>query len=170
MDVVAAASIAAHLGATIEGIGRIIGEFQPGKHRRSLVGRWGGVAWINDSKATNPHAAVASVAAFDSVILIAGGRNKGLDLGPIVTAPTVRRVIGIGEAAPELAAATPPTRFHAATTLDEAVAFADSVAERGDTVLLAPGCASFDMFSSYQERGEEFARLVFARKGDPDGK
>ncbi len=169
MDVVAAAAIAGHLGADLDGIDQTISAFQPGKHRRSVVGRWDGVAWINDSKATNPHAALASVAAYDSVILIAGGRNKGLDLGPIVSAPTVRRVIGIGEASHELEAATAPARFEAATTLTHAIAIADTAAEPGDTVLLAPGCASFDMFGSYEERGEEFTRLVLARKGDSDG-
>ena len=169
MDLVAAASIAAHLGATLDGIDRTIARFEPGKHRRSVVGSWGGVTWINDSKATNPHAALASVAAYESVILIAGGRNKGLDLRPLGAAPTVRKVIGIGEASGELEAAAVSARFHAALTLDEAIALADSMAESGDTVLLAPGCASFDMFSSYQQRGEEFTRLVVARKGGPRG-
>jgi UDP-N-acetylmuramoylalanine--D-glutamate ligase len=169
MDVVAAASIASHLGASLDGIDATIAGFRPGLHRRSLIGRWDGVAWINDSKATNPHAALAAIAAFESVILIAGGRNKGLDLAPIAAASTVRAVIGIGEASAELAAATPATRFHAADDLPAAVALADSLAEPGDTVLLAPGCASFDMFSSYQERGEEFTRLVVAQKGEQDG-
>ena len=169
MDVVAAASIAGHLGAALDGIDQTISAFRPGKHRRSVVGRWKGVAWVNDSKATNPHAALASVAAYDSVILIAGGRNKGLDLGPLVTAPTVRRVIGIGEASHELEAVAAPDRFRAAGSLADAIALADSAVRSGDTVLLAPGCASFDMFASYEERGEEFTRLVVARKGDPDG-
>ena len=169
MDLVAAATIASHLGATLDGIDKTIVAFEPGNHRRSSVGIWGGVEWVNDSKATNPHAALASVAAYDSVILIAGGRNKGLDLGPIVTAPTVLEVIGIGEASAELASVAAPSRFHTADEMAEAVAIADSLAGPGDTVLLAPGCASFDMFSSYQERGDEFARLVRARKADPDG-
>ncbi len=170
MDLVAAACIADHLEATLAGVSETIAGFRPARHRRSLVGRWDGVTWVNDSKATNPHAALASVAAFDSVILIAGGRNKGLDLEPLVNAPTVRRIIGIGEAATELRAAANPESFSSAQSLDDAVTLADSVASAGDTVVLAPGCASFDMFGSYQERGDEFARLVMLRKGAPYGK
>lgn len=169
MDLVAAAVIAKHLGATLDGIERTVSTFAPGVHRRSPIGTWGEVTWVNDSKATNPHAAVASVEAFSSVVLIAGGRNKGLDLAPIVAAPTVRLVIGLGEAATELERATDPDRYCAAATLQDAIAIADVEAVAGDTVLLAPGCASFDMFESYAERGEEFARLVRERKGRAHG-
>jgi UDP-N-acetylmuramoylalanine--D-glutamate ligase len=169
MDLVAAAAIASHLGATLDGIEQTVSTFAPGVHRRSPVGTWGDVTWVNDSKATNPHAAVASVEAFSSVVLIAGGRNKGLDLAPIVVAPTVRLVIGLGEAASELETATDPDRYRAAATLRDAIAIADVEAVSGDTVLLAPGCASFDMFDSYAERGDEFARLVRERKGRSDG-
>ena len=169
MDLVAAGELAAHLGASPAGIGATIARFRPGQHRRTVVGVWNDVAWVNDSKATNPHAAVASVEAYPSVLLIAGGRNKGLDLTPIVAAPTVRRVIGIGEAAPELAAATDGERFIAADGLRDAIDVADSLAVAGDTVLLAPGCASFDMFDSYAARGDEFTKLVLAKKGENGG-
>lgn len=170
MDLVAAAAIAGHLGATLDGIATTVENFAPGMHRRSVVGCWNGVTWVNDSKATNPHAALASVAAFASVVLIAGGRNKGLDLGPIVEGPTVRMVIGIGEASAEFEEATDPDRFRRGSGLDDAVAIADELARPGDTVLLAPGCASFDMFESYTVRGEEFVRSVRRLKGDADGK
>jgi UDP-N-acetylmuramoylalanine--D-glutamate ligase len=169
MDLVAAGELAAHLGATSLGIGNTLAGFQPGSHRRTVVGVWNGITWVNDSKATNPHAAIASVEAYESVVLIAGGRNKGLDLAPIVTLPAVRLVIGIGEAAAELAAAAEPERFIHADDLAGAVAAADAVAHPGDTVLLAPGCASFDMFESYEARGNEFSRLVLARKGESSG-
>ena len=169
MDLVAAGELAAHLGASPAGIGATIARFRPGQHHRTVVGVWNDVAWVNDSKATNPHAAVASVEAYPSVLLIAGGRNKGLDLTPIVAAPTVRRVIGIGEAAPELAAATDGERFIAADGLRDAIDVADSLAVAGDTVLLAPGCASFDMFDSYAARGDEFTKLVLAKKGENGG-
>jgi UDP-N-acetylmuramoylalanine--D-glutamate ligase len=169
VDMVVAGELAAHLGATPDAIRAALEAFAPGSHRRTLVGKWGGVCWVNDSKATNPHAAVASVRAYNSVVLIGGGRNKGLDLSPIVAQPEVRAVIGIGEAADELAAATEPERFHRATDMKHAVAIADAIAESGDTVLLAPGCASFDMFASYSERGEAFTRLVLDRKGERDG-
>ncbi len=169
MDLVAAGELAAHLGATSHGIGNIIASFRPGEHRRTVVGTWDGVTWVNDSKATNPHAAIASVEAFRSVVLIAGGRNKGLDLAPIVAVPGIRQVIGMGEAAAELAAATHPDRFVTAADLTEAIGIADEIARPGDTVLLAPGCASFDMFESYAARGREFSRLVLAKKGEGNG-
>lgn len=169
MDLVAAGELAAHLGATPAGIGNTIAAFRPGAHRRTVVGTWDGVTWVNDSKATNPHAAVASVQAYESVVLIAGGRNKGLDLAPIVAVPAVRKVIGIGEAAAELAKVTEPDRFIDAADLPAAVATADRLARPGDTVLLAPGCASFDMFDSYIARGNEFSRLVIAAKGETNG-
>ena len=86
MDLVAAATIADHLGATRDGIAATAATFQPGMHRRPVVGKWDGVTWVNDSKATNPHAAIAAAAAFQSVVLIAGGRNKGLDLAPLAQA------------------------------------------------------------------------------------
>lgn len=164
MDLVAAATIASHLGASESGIEEIVTGFTPGAHRRSVVGSWDGVTWVDDSKATNPHAAVASVAAYDRVVLIAGGRNKGLDLSPISQVPTLRLMIGIGEAAIELAGSIEPARFVAVGSLREAVARADEVAAPGDTVLLAPGCASFDMFDSYAARGDEFRRLVLLKK------
>ncbi len=165
MDLTAAATLAHHMGASAEAIDTVISSFTTETHRRTVIGRWDGVAWINDSKATNPHAAVAAAAAYRSVILIAGGRNKGLDLTPLAQVPTVRAIIALGEASRELAAATPPEKFHQADSLADAVALADDLATAGDTVLLAPGCASFDMFRDYRERGRVFTALVIERKG-----
>ncbi len=122
--------------------------------------------WIDDSKATNPHAARAAMEAFPSVVLIAGGRNKGLDLSPLMEAPSLRHVVAIGEAAPELASAG-PGRVTVASSMPEAVREADARARPGDVVLLAPGCASFDMYRSYGERGDAFAAAVQELKGDP---
>jgi UDP-N-acetylmuramoylalanine--D-glutamate ligase len=166
MDLVAAGELAAHLGATPDGIGETIAAFTPGEHRRTVVGTWDEVTWVNDSKATNPHAAVASIDAFPSVVLIAGGRNKGLDLSPIVAAAGVRMLIGLGEAAAEFERMIDGDRFVRADDLADAIAIADRIARPGDTVLLAPGCASFDMFESYAARGSEFRRLVRAAKGE----
>jgi len=165
LDLVAAGTLAAALGAGRGAIEVVVKGFVPGAHRRTVVGVWDGVPWVDDSKATNPHSAAAAAAAYPSVVLIAGGRNKDLDLSPLATVASVRHVIGIGEAAAELAAAVPPDRYTPAADLEEAVAVADTIAAPGDTVLLAPGCASFDMFESYAHRGEEFARIVRARKG-----
>jgi UDP-N-acetylmuramoylalanine--D-glutamate ligase len=102
--------------------------------------------------------------------LIAGGRNKGLDLGPLAdAAESVRTVVAIGEAAGDIAALF---AGHApvvtADSMDEAVARAAAAAVPGDVVLLSPGCASFDWYGSYGERGDDFARAVRAHvKGAP---
>jgi len=117
------------------------------------------VTWIDDSKATNPHAALASIRAHDSVVLIAGGLSKGLDLRPLALEPRVRVLIGIGDAGPLLVEAA-GDRGVLAGDLVHAVEMASQLAEPGDTVLLAPGCASFDQFESYQSRGEKFSQLV----------
>jgi len=94
------------------------------------------------------------------VVLIAGGRNKGLDLSGIV-GPTVRHLVAYGEAGAEVAAGNDvPTTV--VVEFDDAVETARRVADPGDVVLLAPGCASFDQFSGYGERGERFAALVLA--------
>jgi UDP-N-acetylmuramoylalanine--D-glutamate ligase len=128
----------------------------------ALVGEAGGVRFYDDSKATTPHAAATAIAGFESVVLIAGGRNKGLDLTKLVeSAASIRAVVAIGEAAPQVAAAfgrvRPVTR---AGSMDEAVRVAVDVARPGDAVLLSPGCASFDWYGSYGERGDDFARVV----------
>lgn len=139
--------------------------FHPEPHRRTRVGEWGGITWIDDSKATNPHAALAAVADYPAVVLIAGGRNKGLDLSPLVRAATVKHIVAIGEAAAELvAAAESPDRVTVATSMAEAIEAAALVAEAGDTVLLAPGCASFDMFTNYGERGDRYAEAVLSHQ------
>lgn len=165
LDLLAAAALAAHMGASDEAVAKVIARFEPGAYRHQVIGTWDGVRWINDSKATNPHAVVASATGLDSVILIAGGRNKGLDLSPIAAISSVRHVVALGEAAPELDAAA-PGRTTLASSLADAVGIADAMAASGDTVLLAPGCASFDMFVSYEHRGQEFDRIVRALKED----
>jgi UDP-N-acetylmuramoylalanine--D-glutamate ligase len=162
VDVAAAAQAAIHMGATPSGVFEVATAFRPGPHRRQVIGTWAGVTWVNDSKATNPHAAIASVRDHESVILIAGGRNKGLDIRGLPLEPNVRHVIAIGEAAAELVAVGAPSTV--AGTIEEAVAIADEMSRESDTVLLAPGCASFDMFHSYADRGERFAAAVRSRK------
>lgn len=159
-DLAFSAVLATEAGATEEGIRRSLARFTPGPHRRELVGTIEGVTFIDDSKATNPHAARAATTSYQRVVLIAGGRNKGLDLSGIV-GPTVRYLVAYGEAGPEVAAASDvPTTVVA--EFDAAVDAATRVAEPGDVVLLAPGCASFDQFSGYEERGDRFAALVLA--------
>jgi UDP-N-acetylmuramoylalanine--D-glutamate ligase len=140
-------------------------------HRIELVGDADGVRWYNDSKATTPHAASVAIRAFDHVVLIAGGLNKGLDLTPMTTEPDrLRTVVAIGEAADLIATtfsgAAPVVR---ASSMAEAVEQAAAAARPGDVVLLSPGCASFDWYpdGGYPARGDDFRRLVQRRVGPP---
>ncbi len=161
VDQAAAALAAREFGVELEVIEGAIADFRPGPHRRTRVGEWGGITWIDDSKATNPHAALTAVADYPSVVLIAGGRNKGLDLAPLARADNVKHVVAMGEASVDLVAAVGSRgRATVATSMSDAIQAAAAVAMSGDTVLLAPGCASFDMFSSYRARGEAFAEAV----------
>lgn len=161
-NALAAAATALHGGATLAGAREALLAFRGLPHRVSLVGEAGGVGWYDDSKATAPHATRAAVAGFDSVVLIAGGRNKGLDLTELVAdVEHIRAVVAIGEAAPDVAAAFDGLRpVRTAASMDEAVAEAASLARPGDVVLLSPACASFDWYGSYGERGDDFARAV----------
>jgi len=120
------------------------------------------VGWYDDSKATAPHATRAALRGFPSVVLIAGGRNKGLDLGELAEETEhIRGVVAIGESGPEVAAAFDGRRpVRTARSMDEAVAAAASLARDGDVVLLSPACASFDWYRSYSERGDDFVRAV----------
>jgi len=166
----AAAATALAGGASADGVRRGLLEFRGLPHRVALVGEAGGVRFYDDSKATTPHAAATAIAGFESVVLIAGGRNKGLDLGVLAgSAASIRAVVAIGEAAPDVAAAfdgiRPVTR---AGSMDEAVRAAVDVARPGDAVLLSPGCASFDWYGSYGERGDDFARAVREATAAPD--
>ncbi len=158
--ILAARAAGCPAAAIREGLAR----FRPPEHRMSLVGTGDGVTWINDSKATNVGAMAAALAGCGSpVVLIAGGRDKGGDFsvlrGPV--REKVRALVLIGEAAGTLERAlgdlVPVIR---AADMAGAVRHAAAAARAGDTVLLAPGCASFDMFAGYEERGRVFSRLV----------
>ena len=141
-----------------------IDQFEGLPHRLEWVGRIGGVDFYNDSKATNVLAAARSVASFDrTVILIAGGRDKGGDYGPLVNAASgrVRKAIFLGEAKHLLAESFEGILpFKLAENLTSAVSQAFSWAEPEDVVLLAPACSSFDMFSDYAHRGTIFKEAV----------
>jgi UDP-N-acetylmuramoylalanine--D-glutamate ligase len=154
-------------GALLAAARRTLAGFTGLAHRMQLVTERDGVRWVDDSKATNVHATIAAVRGLDGVVLLAGGRNKGLDLGELrVLAPGLRGVVAIGEAASEVADAfAGATRVVTATSMGEAVRAARGLATAGDTVLLSPGCASFDWYSSYTERGDDFAREVRALVG-----
>jgi UDP-N-acetylmuramoylalanine--D-glutamate ligase len=166
LDIVAAAVAALEVGANHSAAEAALAEFTPEPHRRTVVAHVEGVTWVDDSKATNPHAALASIAGYPSVVLIAGGRTKGLDPRPLATAPGVKAVIAIGEAGSTLAEAG-GARVAVADGMKEAVDLAREKSEPGDTVLLAPGCASFDMFESYAARGDAFADAVLETRSAP---
>ncbi|HJQ76971.1 MAG TPA: UDP-N-acetylmuramoyl-L-alanine--D-glutamate ligase [Acidimicrobiia bacterium] len=162
VNLACAAALALRMGASAEGVARGAIDYRPGAHRRTLVAAVDGVRWVNDSKATNLHAAIASVRAHGPVVLIAGGLAKGIDLTPLAAEENVRMLIGIGESGPTLVAAA-GDRGRLAGTLEIAVEVAARAAREGDTVLLAPGCASFDQFESYGARGDRFTELVSER-------
>jgi UDP-N-acetylmuramoylalanine--D-glutamate ligase len=176
-NALASAAAAADLGVTDDALRSALASFSGLPHRVTPVGQSGGVTFVDDSKATNPHAALAALAGFDSVVLLAGGRNKGLDLGVLrQEAGRIRAVVAIGEAAGEVEACFAGVRpVRRAGSMTEAVRFGAELAEPGDTVLLSPACASFDWYSGYAARGDDFAREVAAlcrsegRSGDtPD--
>jgi UDP-N-acetylmuramoylalanine--D-glutamate ligase len=163
-NALAAAASALAAGATLEGVRAAMLAFRGLPHRVTPVGQAGGVTWYDDSKATAPHATIAALQAFDSVVLIAGGRNKGLDLSVLTEeVGRIRAVVAIGEAAADVAIAfeglVPVQSF---ASMEDAVSAAASLAQPGDAVLLSPACASFDWYSSYAERGDDFIRALRA--------
>ncbi len=161
----AAAILAARVfGCSEQAIQQGLAGFEPPEHRMTRVAVIDGVEFVDDSKATNIGAVQAALSAYDRpVILIAGGRNKGGDfrqLRPHVSRH-VRRLVLLGESAGELQAALGDlVPWQRVNSMEAAVRQAARVAEPGDVVLLAPGCASFDMFASYSERGRIFAAQV----------
>jgi UDP-N-acetylmuramoylalanine--D-glutamate ligase len=162
-NALAAAAAALDVGASVEGIVAALRTYATMPHRVALVGEANGVRWYDDSKATNPDATRRAVSSFDSVVLLAGGRNKGLDLSVLATAAShLRGVVAFGEAGPEIAAAFARTGTHVEPVADmhEAVGAALRLAQPGDVVLLSPACASFDAYAGYAARGDDFAREV----------
>ncbi len=174
-NALAALATAMAAGATAEGCRAALRGAQPLAHRVELVGRVGGVGYYDDSKATTPSAVAAALAGFEVAVLIAGGRNKGLNLGALRRgaeaggARRVRAVVAIGEAAAEVAAAFDGYTVVSADSMDAAVTEASRLAQPGDAVLLSPGCASFDWYASYEERGQDFVRAVQRLGARPAG-
>jgi UDP-N-acetylmuramoylalanine--D-glutamate ligase len=148
-------------------------EFRGLPHRVELVGEAEGVRWYDDSKGTNVGSTVAALAGLargaGKVILIAGGEGKGQDFTPLraAVARSARALVLIGRDAPliEAAVAGAGVAVLRAGSMDQAVALAAGAAHRGDTVLLSPACASFDMFRDYKHRGEVFRLAVERRLG-----
>lgn len=163
-NALAALALGEAAGLPIPAMRMALHEFKGLPHRMQQVEVVKGVAWINDSKATNIGACIAALSGFrEKVLLIAGGDAKGADMGglaPVLLEKT-KTVVLIGKDAPLIEQALDgkvPT-YHA-QSIQEAVVIAARFARPGDTVLLAPACASLDQFKSYQERGEKFAAAV----------
>ncbi len=164
MNLAAAAAAATVLDAPARAIAAAQQDFVRLHHRTEPVGKAGDVLYVDDSKATNPHAAVAAVRGYASVVLLAGGDSKGVDLGALrEVADRLRGVVAIGDTPEEvddaLGSLVPVER---AGTMRAAVRAAAAMACPGDTVLLSPACASFDWYDGYAPRGDDFQREVAA--------
>ena len=178
-NALAAAALARTVGVSYEHIQKALQEFTPGRHRIETVFESDLVSWVNDSKATNPHAASASLMSHLSVVWIAGGLAKGADMSSLVKRckGRIKAAILIGadrqliadalqEHAPDIPRILidPPadyTRGGGSNSLMEAVvAEAAKLVAPGDAVLMAPACASMDQFISYADRGDRFAAAV----------
>jgi UDP-N-acetylmuramoylalanine--D-glutamate ligase len=139
-----------------------LSNFESAHHRIEHIGDFEGSAWFDDSKATSPHAALTAIRAFDSLVLIAGGRNKDLDLSQMATEPhRMAGVVAIGDDAHLIEAAFAGVcEVKTAQDMPSAVQMASSMASPGVAVLLSPGCTSYDWYRNYNERGEHFAQCV----------
>jgi len=175
-NLAAAIAVAKHFGVDDEQIKTYLPEFRPLPHRLELVAQIDGVHWYNDSKATTPQSAIASLEAFEQpVIIIAGGYDKNLpfdEFGEKI-AQKAKAAILIGQTAEKIAAtiekklATKNTekriKVEIVDSLAAAVGLARELATNSDVVLLSPACASYDMFDNFQHRGREFIKLMTRR-------
>jgi UDP-N-acetylmuramoylalanine--D-glutamate ligase len=184
VNALAAAALARAVGIPADAVARGLAGFRGGAHRNVVVGTVAGVDYVDDSKATNPHAAGASLAAYPRVVWIAGGLLKGAEVDPLVAA-VAHRLAGVvllgrdraviaaslARHAPSVPVVTVPsgdddrmegTAATAEETMTRVVVAAAGLASPGDTVLLAPAAASMDVFTDYGHRGRAFARAVGA--------
>jgi len=175
-NALAAAALARSFGVPANAVRDGLRVFRPDAHRIAAVGEVAGVNYVDDSKATNPHAAQASLLAYEHVVWIAGGQAKGATFDELVTAARerLRGVVLLGQDKAVIAEAlarhapdVPVIIVEATDTgaMETVVGEATKLAQVGDTVLLAPGCASWDMFANYGARGDAFAEAVL-RLGD----
>ncbi|WP_125132317.1 UDP-N-acetylmuramoyl-L-alanine--D-glutamate ligase [Microbacterium sp. 10M-3C3] len=182
-NILAAAALARSLEVDPADIRDALERFELDPHRIQVVAVHEGVTWVDDSKATNPHAASSSLAAYPGAVWVVGGLLKGVDIGPLVAARggSVKAAIVLGSERDEVvsafarhAPAVPVFEVDAAETenvMAQVVDLAMEVVRDGDVVLLAPAAASFDQFASYADRGRRFAEAVRERiaAGSADG-
>ncbi|MEZ0095981.1 UDP-N-acetylmuramoyl-L-alanine--D-glutamate ligase [Streptacidiphilus sp. EB129] len=177
-NALAAAALARAYGVEPRAVRDGLRAFRPDAHRIAHVTDVDAVAYVDDSKATNPHAAAASLAAYPSVVWLAGGLAKGADMDALVAgaADRLRGAVLMGadrqliraalaRHAPQVPVIEVPDGQTGAPAMDAAVRAAAGLAQPGDTVLLAPACASMDMFTDYGERGDLFAVAARALAG-----
>jgi UDP-N-acetylmuramoylalanine--D-glutamate ligase len=172
-NALAAAGLARAIGISYEEIKKGISQFKVDHHRIETVLQKDGITWVNDSKATNPHAAIASILSHEKVVWIAGGLAKGASMDELVrrAKPRLSSVILIGtdasliekailENAPEISFHKIENQENSEELMKSIVLYAKKIAKSGETVLLAPACASMDQFISYAHRGNLFADAV----------
>jgi UDP-N-acetylmuramoylalanine--D-glutamate ligase len=175
-NALAASALARSVGVPAVAVRDGLRAFKPDGHRIAEVAVVDGVRWVDDSKATNPHAAKSSLQAYDPVVWVAGGLAKGASFDDLVTGvrDRLRGVVLLGRdrdvIADALARHAPDVRVIEVgggdtSVMDRVVGAAADLAEPGDTVLLAPGCASMDMFANYGARGDAFAESVLRLSG-----
>jgi UDP-N-acetylmuramoylalanine--D-glutamate ligase len=179
-NALAAAALARAFGVRPGAVRDGLRGFRPDPHRIARVAQVGGVTYVDDSKATNPHAAAASLAVYERVVWVAGGLAKGASFDDLVVraAARLRGVVLLGHDRADIAAAlarhapeVPVVEVANTDTgvMDEVVHAAARLAAAGDTVLLAPACASMDLFRDYGARGDAFAAAVWAMAGGVAG-
>jgi UDP-N-acetylmuramoylalanine--D-glutamate ligase len=175
-NALAAAALARAHGVSTTAVRDGLGSFSPDGHRIADLGEVAGVWFVDDSKATNPHAAQSSLLAYDPVVWVAGGLAKGASFDGLVgvVRDRLRGVVLLGRdravIADALSRHAPDVRVidvdrGETSAMDRVVEAALDLAEPGDTVLLAPGCASMDMFADYGARGDAFAESVRRLRG-----
>jgi len=173
LNAMAAAALARSIGVSADAIAKAVKKFKLDHHRLELVAERDEIRWIDDSKATNPHAAIAALQSQLSAIWIAGGLAKGAAMDELVQRckNRIKAAILIGadapiieaalrKYAPEIQIASIDPGLKGIDVMKRAVALAHTQAKAGDTVLLAPACASMDQFKNYAERGDLFAQAV----------
>ena len=156
----AAVAVALRSGANLKACANVLSEFSGLPHRMEFIGTQNGVQFVNDSKATTPHATISSMRAVSQVTLIAGGKNKGIDL-KVLRNLRPENVVAIGEASEEIQEIFQNIcDVKQVSTMREALEVSVSITRSGGTILLSPSCSSFDWYSSYAERGDDFRSLV----------
>ena len=161
---IASATAAKILRIKNDKIKKTMEQFSGIKHRLQFLKNINGSAYINDSKATNISSVIAAINSFNSpIILLLGGKNKDSDFRLLLphTKRHVKHIVSFGEAGGEIAAAIgDAVRLNMVSSLNQAVASAHKIASPGDIVLMSPGCASFDEFKNFEDRGENFIKMV----------